>query len=220
MLVIHRVNYVIMAAVHLLSSLLLLWVASTAAAAEAADMMGPDEGRHPRMLQPTLAQCHNLGTSGAARWGDDICDDDLNNGECQYDGGDCCVSRNEINEKTNVYGILRYTTVGASCTVCACVDPAFEGSFEEQGLITSVEAAADMYFGVKCVTQTPGRYASTVEFSARAAQWLQHPLANFSAAASGAAPWFGAPARRSSAEQLIATKALRCTATAWIPHCR
>ena len=29
------------------------------------------------------------------------------------------------------------------------------------------------------------------------------------------------PARRSSAEHLmIATKALRCTATAWIPHCR
>ena len=29
--------------------------------------------------------------------------------------------------------------------------------------------------------------------------------------------WF---ARRSSAEHLIATKALRCTATAWITHCR
>ena len=27
-------------------------------------------------------------------------------------------------------------------------------------------------------------------------------------------------ARRSSAEHLIATKAPRCTATAWIPHCR
>ena len=27
-------------------------------------------------------------------------------------------------------------------------------------------------------------------------------------------------ARRSSAEHLIATKVLRCTATAWIPHCR
>ena len=27
-------------------------------------------------------------------------------------------------------------------------------------------------------------------------------------------------ARRSSAEHLIATKAMRCTATAWIPHCR
>ena len=27
-------------------------------------------------------------------------------------------------------------------------------------------------------------------------------------------------ARRSSAEHLIAMKALRCTATAWIPHCR
>ena len=27
-------------------------------------------------------------------------------------------------------------------------------------------------------------------------------------------------ARRSSAEHLVATKALRCTAAAWIPHCR
>ena len=33
-------------------------------------------------------------------------------------------------------------------------------------------------------------------------------------------PKFTNFARRSSAEHLIATKALRCTATAWIPHCR
>ena len=31
---------------------------------------------------------------------------------------------------------------------------------------------------------------------------------------------FSDVARQSFAEHLIATKALRCTATAWIPHCR
>jgi hypothetical protein len=46
--------------------------------------------------------------------GDGFCDDQNNNGACEYDGGDCCdstVDNNQGNVKTNY------------CDECACLDP-------------------------------------------------------------------------------------------------
>jgi len=43
--------------------------------------------------------------------GDNICDDEANIAECNYDGGDCC---GEGKEKW-------------ACTICKCLDPKFEG---------------------------------------------------------------------------------------------
>ena len=46
-----------------------------------------------------------------SRFGDNYCDDDNNNEECAYDGGDCCGDH-AGNMYWNFY-----------CSVCECLDP-------------------------------------------------------------------------------------------------
>ena len=49
-------------------------------------------------------------TNKCAYKGDGNCDDDHNNADCEWDGGDCCGS----NVKTTY------------CYLCACLDPNFD----------------------------------------------------------------------------------------------
>ena len=51
--------------------------------------------------------------------GDNFCDDDNNNEECAYDGGDCCGDH--ANMVWNFY-----------CSVCECLDPNGESPTESQ----------------------------------------------------------------------------------------
>ena len=49
---------------------------------------------------------------------DGVCDDENNNAECQYDGGDCCGD----NVDTSV------------CTECQCLDPNYGSTGGSQGM--------------------------------------------------------------------------------------
>ena len=61
------------------------------------------------LFNPTLlAPC--LGANPEYK-GDGYCDDDLNNENCEFDGGDCC-----LNPKNTEY-----------CTDCECIEPTEEG---------------------------------------------------------------------------------------------
>ena len=61
--------------------------------------------------------CSDVSTSscdGILDWiGDSYCDDDLNNIQCNYDGGDCC---------NNVWS-SNGTSWDQYCTVCDCFEP-------------------------------------------------------------------------------------------------
>jgi len=50
--------------------------------------------------------------------GDGMCDDETNNSECDWDGGDCCGGN------TDYYS---YDFAYAYCTECLCLDPNYEG---------------------------------------------------------------------------------------------
>ena len=50
--------------------------------------------------------------------GDGMCDDETNNSECDWDGGDCCGGN------TDMYS---YDFAYAYCTECLCLDPNYEG---------------------------------------------------------------------------------------------
>ena len=77
--------------------------------------------------------------------GDNYCDDENNNANCDYDGGDCC--RNNVN-----------TTF---CTQCQCLDPAFSTTTLQSTQQTSNVQSASTTFSVYSTTTSESTMQSS-----------------------------------------------------------
>ena len=80
--------------------------------------------------------------------GDGVCNEETNNVECSYDGGDCCPNPNKIgdaicNDETNNFGCnydggdCCVNVITAFCSECNCLasgiitSPGFPGNYDD-----------------------------------------------------------------------------------------